>query len=280
MSDTTSIDEILKRDELGRFAKRDPELAAEPPAEPEQPAPEAPKPEAQAPEQPAAVTPPPSPTGVVPSPEPKPGPSPVPPELQAELAGLKAELARLRARNREMTAPAAQPQPAKPPSVFEDEEGYTRHITQNVDEMVFDRVLALSEYSAKERFQDFNQVMGTEGDGPEAVHTKWVGLVQRNPALFDQFKRHPNPVVFAYQTLKKQALLDEIGEDPAAYRERIRKEMEAEFATKAATPQAQQAARPEPVIPATLAGKPSQASRSAPEWSGPKPIEEIIKPRW
>jgi len=267
VSEQNSIERLLERDpETGRFAKPAPEAATPPPEPQAAPATE----QATPPEQPAAA--PQSPSGDKPTPTASPAVDPV----QAELAGLKAELARLRAQRRE--APAPKPEPVKPPSVFDDEEGYTRHLTRNVDDIVFDRVLAMSDYNAKREFQDFAEVMGTEGSGQDEVHTKWVGLIQRDPALYDKFRTHPHPVAFAYQELKRRALLDEIGEDPKAYKARIRAELEAELRGQpGAQPAAVQApAKPEPIVPQTLAGQPSKAARSAPEWSGPKPLDDIL----
>ncbi len=264
---TTSLSDIFKRDENGRFAKRE-EVAAEPPVI-ETPAPTV---EVVAPAVETPAAPPPSPTGVT-----NPGPSPVPEKVEnAEVQALKAELARVRRQNRE--TPARPDHPVKPPSVFEDEEAYTNHLTSTIDERVFAAKLEMSEESARERFTDLKEVMGTVGEGDDTLHMNWVEAVKANPRLFDQFKRAANPVVFAYQELKRQAALKEVG-DPLTYRERLRKEIEAELLAKAggAAPVVTPAAKPAPVIPDTLAGSTSRASREAPEFNGPKPLTDIFK---
>lgn len=257
-TETSSLDDILKRDEQGRFAKRE-EVAAEAPAEVE----------ALKPLEQSAAAPPPSPAGDI-----KPGPSPIPEKVDSdEVRALKAELARIRRQNRETPAPARQ-EPQKPPSIFEDEEGFTRHVETNVQDMVFEQFLAMSEDIARERFPDFAEVMGTEGDGDDAMHMNWIAAVRKDPSLFAKFRNARNPSAFAYNELKRQRAFEEIG-DPVAYREKLRKEVEAEILAKQGQAP-QQVQKPGPVIPDSLAGSPSKAAREAPEFAGPKPLSDIF----
>lgn len=275
MSDqTATLDDIFKRDEKGRFAPKEEAPAAEP----------APVVETPVVEAPPAVVPPPSPTGETPPTNPgvTPGPSPVPANVESdEVKGLKAELARLRSQRRE--APATVSPPPKPPSVFEDEEAYTNHLTSTIEQRVFAAKLELSEENARERFPDLAQVMGTVEDEQGVAHVNWINAVRKNPALAQQFERAADPVRFAYQTLKKLKAMEEIGDDPQAYRERLRAEIAAELAAKGQTPAAPavpvKPAAPAPVIPQTLAGTASKASREAPEFNGPKPLEDIMGSR-
>jgi hypothetical protein len=121
--------------------------------------------------------------------------------------------------------------------------------------------------------------MGTDGDGEDAVHLNWIAAVQANPQLFHQFKRAADPVRFAYMELKRQAALKDIG-DPVAYRDKVRKEIEAELLAKAGGTAANGAvkpvARPEQEVPDTLAGSKSVSAREAPEFNGPKPLADIF----
>jgi len=275
--ETQSISDILQgRDEKDRFASKQPAESDPPESDPEGQA--APVVETQ----PDAK---PSPEGAPPATEAKPGPSPVPEKdtREDEIKGLKAELARLRSRQRQegQIAPQQPVQAQKPPSVFEDEEGFVRHLTSNFDDAVFDNRLMLSEEMATDRFKDFAEVMGTEGDGQDKMHLNWVEAVRKDPSLAQQFRRASNPSVFAYQTLKRQAFLNEVGQDTAAYKDRLRAELRAELEAELKTAQngsgqAQTAPKPEPVVPATLAGMASKASREAPEFNGPKPLGDIL----
>lgn len=261
MSTEQSLNDILKRDEQGRFAKRE-DAAADVPAND--------APSAEMPEADLAATPQPSLVG-----ETKPGPSPVPERVESdEVKALRAELARVRQKNREAAQPVRQPDPVKPPSVFEDEEGFTNHVQASVSDMVFEQFLAMSEDIARERFTDFAEVMGTESDGENDMHVNWLAAVGKDPSLFHKFKAARNPAAFAYQELKRQREVEEIG-DPKAYREKLRKEFEAEFLAKQGG-QTVQPTSPEPRIPDTLAGSASKAARQAPEFSGPKPLSDIF----
>lgn len=273
---TTSLDDIFKRDDKGRFAKHEEPAAPETPAPVETPAPQ---PEVKA--EPAA---PPSPTGETP-PNPgeiKPGPSPVPENVEsAEVKALKAELARLRSQRREAPATPAAP-PPKAPSVFDDEDAYRSHLEQTFEDRLFERQLAIAEDITADRFQDFAEVMGTVEDDEGKMHVNWVNAVRKNPALAQQFRNAPNPVAFAYKTLKKLKAMEEIGDDPQSYRDRLRKEIEAELAAKVAQPAPGQPApaKPAPVIPQTLAGTSSKAQeREAPAFAGPAPLESIMDSR-
>jgi hypothetical protein len=270
-TEQASLSDILKRDEQGRFASIKTEPVA---AEPQSPNPDdAADPAVPEIQEPAQV-PPPSPTGD------KPGPSPVPEKVDSdEVRALKAELARRTRQNRIDAAQAAPPEPTKPPSVFEDEEGFANSLEARLEAKSFDRYLAKSERSARKQFSDFEQVMGTDGTGTDAVHLNWIAAVQANPQLYDQFKDSDEPAEFAYAELKRQAALKEIG-DPVSYREKLRKEIEAEILAKAGgtvpNGAAQTAPKPEQVLPDTLAGSKSVSSRDAPEFSGPKPLSDIF----
>ena len=271
----TPLSDIVKRDDKGRFAPTEPATDAADSVTPSASEPKV--------ETPAVTAPSPSPTGDTPnSAEAKPGPSPVPENVESpEVKALKAELARLRQQRREPVAPA--PQAPKPPSVFEDEEGFANHLTSTFEERLFSAKLEMSEDTAREKFSDLKEVMGTVGEGDETLHVNWIEAVKENPALSQQFRRAANPVVFAYQELKRLNAMKEIG-DPAAYKEKLRQELMAELAAKpagtpAATPATGQTvpAKPEPVIPDTLAGASSKAQREAPEFNGPTPLTAIIK---
>lgn len=267
---TTPLSDLLKRDESGRFTKRD-----ESPAEPAASAPIVTEPVAV---ETPATAPQPSLTG-----DTKPGPSPVPEKVETdEVKALKAELARVRQTRRDIPA-AVRPEPVRPPSVFEDEQGYTDHLTSQFEEKLLEAKIAMSEENAREKFPDLKEVMGTVGEGDETLHVNWVEAVKANPRLFDQFKRSANPVVFAYQELKRQADIKEIG-DPKAYKEKLRQELLAELKAGGAQPAPTVTpaiipaiTKPDPIIPDTLAGAPSKGSREAPTWNGPKPLGDITK---
>ena len=151
-----------------------------------------------------------------------------------------------------------------PPDVLEDPDGYRKHIAHEMEQKVLETRVSISEANARTALADFDEIMGNDG----TAFQKWIEAVQSTPGLYDKFAAHPDPVRFAYDHLKRQRALEEIG-DPVAYRERVRKEIEAELAAK-------QTAEAPPEPPKTTAGTPTKAPRSGPEWSGPKPIGQLL----
>lgn len=115
----------------------------------------------------------------------------------------------------------------------------------------------------------------------EALAT-FQAAVAKNPALGAELAQQRHPWQWMYDQATRMKALEEIGSDPAAYRERIRAEIEAEL--KAAHPAAETeqsvAAAPAaaaPVLPKSLATTRSAAPRSAPVWTGPTSLNDILK---
>ncbi|MNY73265.1 hypothetical protein D3C86_2120160 [compost metagenome] len=77
-----------------------------------------------------------------------------------------------------------------------------------------------------------------------------------------------NPYEFAYREGKRIQLLKEVGDDPAAYRARIEAEVREQL----------QKANPAALnLPASLAGARSSATRTAPAFTGPSPLDSLFK---
>lgn len=108
--------------------------------------------------------------------------------------------------------------------------------------------------------------------------------VAKNPALGAELAKQRHPWDWMYKQAQRMQALAEIGEDPAAYRERIKAEIQAELAggTQVAPAETQQAATTQAapvVLPKSLATSRSAGPRSAPTWSGPTSLNDILKPR-
>lgn len=58
---------------------------------------------------------------------------------------------------------------------------------------------------------------------------RFVEMAKENPSLAQQMREHSNPAKFAYEAAVKQLALDEVVQDPVAYKERIRQEILAEM---------------------------------------------------
>ena len=106
--------------------------------------------------------------------------------------------------------------------------------------------------------------------------------VQENPALGAQLAQQRHPWQFMLDQAKRIQAMQEIGTDPTAYRQKVREEILAELQQQGAAPVAQPAAVPvpaAPVIPRSLATARSSAPRSAPVWTGPTSLNDILKTR-
>lgn len=214
---------------------------------------------------------------------------------EARATALERELADLKAGKQQ------QPQPQKPqprqiperPDPFTDPDGARRwdddrqtEREQAADQRDFENRCGLSE--------SFMIEIKGEADYREKEEA-FGEAVKANPALSAQLRRSANPAKFAYEQGKKYLALKEIGDDPVAYRERLRAELEAELKAKGGeggegekpdADQGEQPTQPAPkptlkaAIPQTLAKVVSAAAaprEPGKQWNGPTPLTDIIK---
>ncbi len=103
-------------------------------------------------------------------------------------------------------------------SVFDDENAFADGLLTEAEERAegraFGRQIAMSEMHARDRHPDFEEVMGTTvgPDGKTPDHKNWSALL--TPQLWEQFKASPDPVRFAYETVKKHQEQQKLS-DPA-----------------------------------------------------------------
>ncbi|MDN7654321.1 hypothetical protein QZM62_12790 [Burkholderia multivorans] len=132
---------------------------------------------------------------------------------------------------------------------------------------------------------NMSEMMVRQQHGDEAVDSAlevFQKAVQENPALGAQLAQQRHPWQFMLDQAKRIQAMQEIGTDPAAYRQKLRDEILAELQQQGATPAAQvtaPAAPAAPVIPRSLATARSSAPRSAPVWTGPTSLNDILKSR-
>ncbi|MNV34798.1 hypothetical protein D3C71_1262290 [compost metagenome] len=89
-------------------------------------------------------------------------------------------------------------------------------------------------------------------------------------------QRHPWEFVYLQGT--RLLALQEIGDDPAAYKERLRQELLAELsAQQPQTNEAAAAPAPTAALPTSLATARSAAGRTAAAYTGPTPFEDLFK---
>jgi hypothetical protein len=131
---------------------------------------------------------------------------------------------------------------------------------QAMQQQILNERFNTSEMLVREKFADVDEVIGT-----------FKEAVARNPALAAQMHASPHPWKFAYEEGKRLKFASEIGNDPAAYRERVKAEVLAEL--QKASPQSQQPAAP--AIPQSLAGARSAGGRDH-TFTGPTPLENLF----
>lgn len=101
-------------------------------------------------------------------------------------------------------------------------------------------------------------------------------IMKADAALSAKIMQSPHPWAELVKEHQRRKVLAEVGEDPAAYRERIRNELKAEMMATTPAPTAAPAPAAPARLPNSLATANSAASRSAPAWTGPTPISDIF----
>ena len=250
MSDTTNLDGFLGRN------------AEPPPPEPEAPAPEAAAPEPEAPEAP--------PEGEPPAPAKDARTVPLAAleserrarqDHKAEAARLSGELAELR-RQMEESKRAPPPPPPDAPQFIDPRENPDAFIARTQQVMVSNKL-------------DVSEMMLRSAIGAEAVDSviaEFKEAAAANPSLYQQLYSQPHPYDWAHKHVETLRLQRDIGSDRAGYEARLREKWEAERNGDA----------PPPVSPAagrapSLAGVRSAAPRSAPAFSGPTPMGDVLR---
>jgi hypothetical protein len=106
--------------------------------------------------------------------------------------------------------------------------------------------------------------------GDEAVNQafeRFRAATEKNPLLHQQAMSSADPWDFVVQEAQRMSVLEEVGSDPKAYRERLKAELMAEL--QKTTPAALN-------LPSSLAGARSTATRSAPAFTGPAPLGTLF----
>ena len=98
-------------------------------------------------------------------------------------------------------------------NLFVDPDGFKKSIKDGIRQENFKTKVNLSREFMLEAKPDY-----------EEKEAKFFEMAQTDSALVTKMQNHSNPARFAYETASKQQALDEIG-DPAAYKERLKKEI-------------------------------------------------------
>lgn len=131
--------------------------------------------------------------------------------------------------------------------------------------------LDMSEMIAREKYPDLDEKFEL-----------FKAEVAKNPALHAEALKQKHPYDWIYKQSVKLQALAEIGDDPTAYQQKLRDQIKAELEAaqnQTAETQTQQPAAPNAALnlPKSLATARSAGPRSAPTWTGPTPLDNILK---
>lgn len=180
--------------------------------------------------------------------------------IRDERAKRQAAEARIAELERQNAAP---PEPL--PSIWEDDaawqQGFGNQVVSTaVQQATFNAKLDMSEMMVRAANPDF-----------EDVKAEFLRLAEENPALRQQALADPHPWDRAYKIAKNHKAIAELGAtDVQSLEQKLREQIMAEMAV-ANTPPAR------PGLPPTLSGQPSVANRSGPAWTGPTPLDDILR---
>ena len=115
-------------------------------------------------------------------------------------------------------------------------------------------------------------------DKVEALQAEFIEAMKADPSLQQKLYQQRDPYRWAMKQMEIRRAQSEIGDDPAAYKARLRAEWEAERATNGAA-SSPPAPSPAAGMAPSLASVRSAAPRSAPSYSGPPSLDDILRSR-
>lgn len=184
-------------------------------------------------------------------PEPKQEPAMVPVSVVAEL---RQELRALR----EASQPRQQEPPA--PDVFEDPEGYQKHVTTAAQRAILSSNLKMSRFMAERDF------------GAESVEAM-MNFYNDNPQQTQAFLDSPSPFHAAMEQYNSARVAKEIGTDPVAYRAKLEAEIRGKLEAEMVAKQARDAAGKFAPSMANVTGTGGGPKST---WNGPTPLGSLF----
>lgn len=130
--------------------------------------------------------------------------------------------------------------------------------------------------------ENFSRMMASDKHGEEAVNTALSELTSRvraNPQgmqfEYQRIMASPHPYGELVKWHKAQTALSTYGDDPTAYREKLRAELLAEM-QGGQQQQTTQQTQPQQVMPTSFATARNAGSSSPPAYTGPRPLSDIM----
>jgi hypothetical protein len=170
----------------------------------------------------------------------------------------------------ETVKPKAEPQPA--PDMFENPSAFVRNELNGPMTEMRQVLMHNSRLIAEQRHTE-EAVSAADAAFSEAHATGKL-----DPAEAQRVLSSPNIYDAAVRWHRRQQAQAEIGDDPAAYKERLRKELMAELQANGGGEQQQvQQEQPARIMPSNFATARNVGARSGPAWAGPTPLNDIFK---
>lgn len=157
-----------------------------------------------------------------------------------------------------LAAPKEQPVPA--PDVFEDPEGYQKHMRGVVEQTSINQKLEMSRFMAERDF------------GKEQVDAMFEYFNQ-HPEQSRQFLSSPSPFHAGMDFFNQQRVATEIGNDPAAYREKLEAEIRTKLEAEMVAKQARDAGGK---FAPSLADVTGTGGGPRTTWTGPAPLDSVL----
>jgi hypothetical protein len=194
-----------------------------------------------------------------------------------EIAELKGQIAQLTAmfQQQPRTPPPAPQPPAPPPDRFSEPEAYDEWLKGQIVKPIEDRMASQNDFMSR-RLAEMEHK-------PETVNAALMAM----KAAYDSGEAHAeyqrimasqHPYGELVTWHKNRTALTEIGNDPDAYRERVKAEIMAELQNGGQPPAPAGNPPPaQPVMPSNLASARNVGTRSGPTWGGPTALKDIFK---
>ena len=155
--------------------------------------------------------------------------------------------------------PAPQPEPVKVPDILEDPDGFTGFMGDQLQKI---------QQSTR---AEMSEVMAIEAYGQDVVNEAFAAAKASGEGARFLNSRHPYGDMVKWH--KQQRVLQEIGDDPDAYRQKIETEVRQKIEADIAAQQAKQMAAQAPPSMAKTNGTGGSAD---PGWQGPTTLDSII----
>lgn len=197
-----------------------------------------------------------------------------PPEPKAEeenqtvpIAALMAERDKRKAAEQRLEQSKAEEPKAKAPDVFEDQDGFAKHINSDMETALFNQKANTSEFFARRDHKDLDSKI-------EAFNE----LKKANPALGNQVHQAASPYHEIVDIVDNHERMEKLG-NPKEFEANLRTQIEAEMREKImgeVGDKAKADADLRDSIPTSLVKAGSKGTIQGSDWGGPTSLEDIL----